>query len=300
MKKQYIYAAISILCWSTVSTITKLLLNDSINNFQLLWVSAFFAFCFLFLVNLFSGKLKLLRAYKPKDFLLSAAIGLPGTFFYYVFYYFGASQLPASQAFIINYLWPIMSLVFATIILKEKLTLRNGFAIGISFLGIITIMIGETGNQASSFWIGAVSCILGAVSYGIFTALNKKYTYEKSLSMMINYLVTFVLTTIINAIGNKLFLPNMLQSLGIAWNGIFTMAIASTLWILALSGEATGKISNLADITPFLSLVWAAIFLEEKLSSNSFIGLVIIVLGIVIQLGSGKNDAPIAQHKGNT
>ena len=299
MKKQYIYAAISIFCWSTVSTVTKLLLNDSINSIQLLWASSLFACLFLFFVNLFSGKLKLLRTYKPKDFLVSAAIGLPGTFFYNIFYYFGASQMPASQAFIINYLWPIMSLIFAAIILKEKLTLRSVLAICISFLGIVVIIFGNVGGLKPTFLIGAISCFLAAVSYGLFTAFNKKYTYEKSISMMTNYLVTFVLTTIINAISGKLFVPNMLQGIGIAWNGMFAMAVADTLWILALAGGATGKISNLAYITPFLSLVWASIFLEEKLAVNSILGLVIIVLGIVIQLKSGKKDTAITQHNVN-
>lgn len=297
MKKQYIYAAISILCWSTVSTVTKLLLNDSINSIQLLWVSSLFACLFLFSVNLFSGKLKRLRTYKCKDLLISAAIGLPGTFFYNIFYYFGASQMPASQAFIINYLWPIMSLVFAAIILKEKLTWRNILAICISFSGIVVIILGNDGKQESAFLIGATSCFLAAVSYGLFTALNKKFTYDKGISMMINYLVTFVLTTLINVVSDQMFLPNMLQGIGIAWNGIFAMAVADTLWILALSGGATGKISNLAYITPFLSLVWAALFLKEDLTVNSVLGLVIIVLGIVMQLKSGKKDAPAAKCK---
>ncbi len=300
MKIQYLFAAVSILCWSTVSTVTKLLLNNNINNIQLLWVSSLFACLALFFLNLFSGKLKLLRTYTPKDFLVSAAIGLPGTFFYNIFYYFGASQMPASQAFIINYLWPIMSLIFAAIILKEKLTLRNIFAICLSFLGIVVLIFGSLGEQKSAFLIGAISCFLAAVSYGIFTVLNKKYTYDKTLSMMTNYLVTFVLTTIINAMSNKLFLPDMLQSIGIAWNGIFAMAVADTLWILALSGGATGKISNLAYITPFLSLVWAALVLKEELTINSILGLVIIVSGIVIQLKSGKKDTPITHHKVNS
>lgn len=299
MKKQYIYAAISIFFWSTVSTITKLLLNNNINNFQLLWASSLFSGLFLFFVNFFSGKLKLLRKYKPQDFLISIAIGLPGTFFYYLFYYFGASLMPASQAFIINYLWPIMSLLFATIILKEKLTLRNALAITISFLGIVVIMIGEIGNHKYSFWLGAVSCILGAVSYGIFTALNKKYPFDKSLSMMTNYLVTFFLTTIINCVSGKLFIPNMLQIIGIAWNGIFTMAIANTLWILALSNESTGKISNLAYITPFLSIIWSSILLDEVMTANSILGLVIIVLGIIIQLKNDKKGIPLHMPKGN-
>ena len=45
MKKEYIYAGISILCWSTSATITKLLLG-SINSIQLLFVSSIFAFIF--------------------------------------------------------------------------------------------------------------------------------------------------------------------------------------------------------------------------------------------------------------
>ncbi|MBR2897877.1 MAG: EamA family transporter, partial [Oscillospiraceae bacterium] len=44
------------------------------------------------------------------------------------------------------------------------------------------------------------------------------------------------------------------------------------------------KISNLAYITPFLSIVWTAVFLREEIGLNSLLGLVIIVLGIVIQL----------------
>ena len=280
-----------------MATVAKLLLNGSINNFQLLWASSFFAFLFLFFVNLFSGKLKLLRTYRAKDLLLSAAIGLPGTFFYYVFYYFGTSQMPASQAFIINYLWPIMCVAFAGIILKEKLAFRSILAIAISFSGIIVIMLGEIKTQSPGFLAGAVSCILGAVSYGIFTALNRKYVYDKSLSMMENYLVTFLLTTLINAASNRLFFPTLLQCIGLSWNGIFTMAIANTIWILALERGSTGKISNLAYITPFLSMVWVSLFLKETLTLSSILGLAVIILGIVIQLTSGKQSAPTSRPK---
>lgn len=283
MKKQYLYAVISIFCWSTVAAITKLLL-DHINNIQLLWISSFFAFVFLFVVNLFTGKLKLLLKLKPKDYLISFLIGLPGTFFYYVFYYFGASKLPAAQAFIINYLWPIMSVLFAVIILKEKMTFRKALAIGISFFGIIITMMARSDEQGSGFFLGTVSCILGAVSYGVFTALNRKFIYDKGISMMNNYLITFILTTIINVVNGELFLPNMLQCAGIAWNGMFTMALANTLWILALEKGKTEKVSNLAYITPFLSIVWVSVFLKEELSIYSIVGILVIIIGIFIQL----------------
>ena len=88
MKKSYYFAATAIFFWSTVATVAKLMLKD-INNFQLLWMTSIFAGVFLLIVNLVTGNIKKLCEYKPKDYLISALIGLPGTFFYYVFYYAG-------------------------------------------------------------------------------------------------------------------------------------------------------------------------------------------------------------------
>ena len=95
------------------------------NSYQVLCVSALFAAVALLIVNIFTKKLGLLKAYKLKDYITIILIGLPGTFFYYVFLYLGTDRMLASQAFIINYLWPIMSVVFACVLLKEKLTGRK-------------------------------------------------------------------------------------------------------------------------------------------------------------------------------
>ena len=289
MKKAYFLAGTAILFWSTVATVAKLLMKD-MNNFQLLWMTSIFAAVFLLLVNVFTGNIKRLREYKPKDFLISALIGLPGTFFYYVFYYGGCSMMPASQSFIINYLWPIMSVVFACIILHEKMTVKKAVAIVMSFAGVIIV----TGSGLMSFnknmLLGALLCICGAVSYGLFTALNQKFYYEKRISMMINYFVTFILTTVINSATGNLFLPTPAQVGGFAWNGIFTVAIANTAWAVALESGKTAKISNLAYITPFLSLVWTSLILKEELSPWSVIGLTVIVGGILIQLTDKKQN----------
>ena len=94
----------------------------------------------LFVYNLFSGELKQLRAYTVKDYVVSILIGLPGSFCYYVFFYAGAARMLASQAFIVNYLWPIMSVMCACVILKEKMTVKTGVAIALSFFGVVILM----------------------------------------------------------------------------------------------------------------------------------------------------------------
>jgi len=295
MKKTYLFAGTSIFFWSTVATLSKLLLK-SYNNIQLLWISSLFAAIFLLVVNLVTKNIKKLKEYKPKDYLITILIGLPGTFLYYLFYYGGADRMLASQAFIINYLWPIMSVLFACIILKEKMTIRKMVAILLSFVGVVIVTGGEITQFNSNTLIGALLCIMGAVSYGIFTALNQKFYYEKRISMMLNCFVTFILTGIINAAKGDLFIPSPVETLGFLWNGMLAIGLATTVWAIALESGKTAKISNLAYITPFVSLLWTSLILKEKLNIWFVVGLVVIVLGIFVQMKdkTDKTKEPVS------
>ena len=170
------------------------------------------------------------------------------------------------------------------------MTPRKGLAILLSFLGVAVVMGGGLFGGGEFSLLGALLCVLGAISYGIYTALNQRAHYDKMLSMMFYYGTAFLLTAVINlALGDlpTLTLPVLL---GLAYNGILTMAVANTAWLLALSGGRTAKVSNLAYITPFLSLIWTAIFLREEITLASLLGLGIIVLGILLQLREGKRE----------
>ena len=287
MKRNYLYAGAAILLWSTIATISKLLL-DKMNSYQVLMVSSLFAAAILFLVSVINGRIKLLSAYRAKDYLLTLLIGIPGTFMYYVFLYLGTERMAASQAFMINYLWPIMSIIFACIILKEKLTARKCLAVSLSFLGVITVAGDDIINFNPETLAGVLLCALAAASYGAFTALNRKWNYDDTITVMLSYFATFILTLVINLFMGEELTLGAYEILGFAWNGIFTMGIATVAWALALKSGGTARISNLAYVTPFLSLVWTFFILHEPIKPLSIFGLAIIVLGIFIQL---KDDS---------
>lgn len=282
------YACISIFVWSTIASIAKLLLGE-LSNFQVLFVSCFFATLFLLIVNIITGDIKKLKEYKFKDYIITTLVGLPGTFFYQLFYYSGTARMAASQAFIVNYLWPIMGVIFACIVLKEKMTPRKALAILLSFTGVVIVTGKGLLQFNSNIIMGAVFCILGAVSYGLFTALTQLVDYDKKISSMIYYFNTFVLTGVYILISGNTFTLGGLQVLGLAYNGIFCLAVGTTCWAMALSTDGkTAKIANLAYITPFMSLVWTAIILKEKINAMSIVGLCVIVIGILIQLKDKK------------
>ncbi len=288
MKRTYILAGIAIICWSTMATISKLLLG-SFSGGWVLCISSLFAALFLLIKNIITGNMIKIHQYKIKDFAIMTLIGLPGILIYNLLYYIGAASLPASQAFIINYLWPIMSVVFACIILKERMTFRKAIAIALSFLGVVIVAGADIAGFTGGAILGAACILFAAMFYGLYTALNQKFQYDKNISQMFVYIATFIITLVINAFTGASLKVDILSLLGFGWNGIFVMGVATTSWAIALESGNTAKISNLAYITPFLSLIWTAIFLKEKISIFSVFGLAVIVVGILIQLKDKKS-----------
>jgi drug/metabolite transporter (DMT)-like permease len=181
-----------------------------------------------------------------------------------------------------------MSVLFACIILKEKVTPKKCIAFLLSFIGVIIASGRDILSFNSSTLIGVGLCALAAVSYGSFTALTRRWQYDEELSLMISFFSSFILAAVINlAMGKKITLGAP-EILGCAWNGIFVMAIATVTWALALKMGGTAKISNLAYLTPFISLIWTFFILKETIDPLSVLGLIVIILGIFIQLTDKK------------
>ena len=163
MKKQYLYAFGAIGFWATTATVSKLLLH-SYTTMQILALTSAIAAVFLLAVNGLKGNLKQLRAYRMRDFLITSGVGLLGTFGYDALLYMGIDRLLASQAMIINYLWPMMAVVAGCILLKEKMTVRKVVAVVMSFVGVtIVTSNGSLQGFSGSNLEGTLCCVLAAV-----------------------------------------------------------------------------------------------------------------------------------------
>ena len=283
MKKNYIYAFFTILIWATMATIVKLLLLN-IPNLEALSISSIFAFLFLVVVNIKNGKLKEMRKYSVKDYFAMAGLGFLGLFMYSALYYYGLAQLTSQEACIVNYLWPIMLVMFSVIILKEKITLAKCIAMCCSFLGIVILSTGSGNTVSGNATLGIISCIVAAACYGLFSVLNKKADYDQNIAMMVIWFVVAVCAAILGSVIEEWKPIAGMQWFGMIWLGVIVDAVAYLLWALALKGvNNTAKIANLAYLTPFLSLVISAVVLRENVHARAVIALIFIVGGILLQ-----------------
>ena len=183
MKKNYIYAIVTVLIWSTMATTVKMMLAD-IPNLEALSISSYIAFIFLLLMNIKTGIIKEMKNYSGKEYGIMSGLGFLGLFLYSALYYYGLGELSSQEACILNYLWPMMLVVFSCIILKEKMTLMKGVAMVCSFVGIIILSAGDRVASSGNTTMGIVSCILAAACYGLFSVLNKKADLNPNISMM--------------------------------------------------------------------------------------------------------------------
>ncbi|MBO5070847.1 MAG: EamA family transporter, partial [Roseburia sp.] len=252
MKKSYVYALTTVLIWSTMAAVVKKMLSD-IPNLEALSISSYFSFLFLLMINVKNGMVKEMKKFSIKDYGIMSGLGFLGLFLYSALYYYGIAQLSSQEACILNYLWPIMIVIFSCMILKERMTLMKGVAMVCSFIGIIILSMGNGGTAAGNTALGMISCVMAAICYGLFSVLNKKAGYNQNIAMMVIWLVTAICAMILGMMTETWVPIQGLQWIGILWLGVVIDAVAYLLWALALNGsENTAKIANLAYLTPFL------------------------------------------------
>lgn len=288
MKKEYILAAYTVFCWGTLPTITKLVLT-SVSNMQVLFLSSLIASICLFLYLIISRKWRLITGLSPKDILELIALGILGNFLYSALYYAALRRLPAADACILNYLWPIIAVICSSFLLHEKLTVRKWIAIAISFCGVVIISAKDTGLQLKDH-AGILLCILAAFCYGLFNVLNKKKGINQYLCTAIYFAVTALFSGICFFTTEHYSSMSCSTWMGILWLGIFIDALAILAWGVALQKSEVAFITNFAYATPVIAMIFSFIFLGEPIEIYSILGMGFILTGLFVQCVSKRNN----------
>ncbi len=281
--RAYVYVILCIISWALIPVCSKKVLIG-MNNFAMLLFSNFISFITLGIYITFAKKWSILKSYTTKDYLYMSFLGILGSFVYYIFLYGAFSMATAQEVFIINYLWPVLIVIFAFFILKERLTPIKIISILISFTGVVIIV--TKGNMLSiSFGSikGDIMAFFGAVSFSLFSVLGKGAKYDETIAVFIYFLAAFVVSLV--------FVPfSSIEKVNtniIVWlviNGIFSNGISYIFWFYALKKGSIHIVSNAVYLTPFVALLFISLFLKEKIYLYSLVALTFIVSGILLQV----------------
>lgn len=280
--KAFVYAALTILAWSTVATAFKVALA-SLSPMQLIYVSMGTAFVFLLGVSAVQRKFSVFAGLSGNDWKNGVFLGFM-LYFYYTVLFTAYDFLPAQIAMPINNTWALMLALLASPFLKQKLSARELFWMVFAYCGVLIIALGGGGELDPLNPIG-LACTLGStVLYALYWIVNAKSRIPPLPGLVLCFFTAFTLAALTLLVrGEALFFP-LRPLLGGVYVGLFELAVPFLLWSMALRlASSVAHISTLPLLVPFLALFWISIIIGEPIALSTLAGLFLIVSGTFMQ-----------------
>ena len=194
-------------------------------------------------------------------------------------------------AYILQRLWPIFVIIFSLFILDEKLKRSHIVGFALCFSGS-TILVGgfslDVFTTRQEFF-GIILALFAGMSYGLYSTMGKKFNEDRVTTMLIYYSIAMLFLFPMVFIENAP-LPQIkpLDLFGFFWVGGLILAVGDLSWFLALKYGDTDKMASISFLSPVLALFWIDILLDESIRVSSFIGMIVILVGIYIVQNGGN------------
>ena len=292
----YLLACLSIFIWGITFVCTKHLLNY-FSAFEILVIR--FVMAYIFLCFLYPHKIKLTKV----ENILLALAGLTGVVLYQFTENLALNYTTASNVSIIVAICPIFTALTAQIFLKEKhLTLNFCIGFALAFLGIALVSFNGKVNFNLSPK-GDVLALFSAICWGFYslflTIINKKgYSIAAITRRIFFYSLVFMIPLCIWGVIAKspdapayvelskdlniVRFSSVFNWILLAFLGVLANGVCFVAWNKACTILGTVKISTGLYLIPVVTILFAAIFLDEKITLMGGIGAALTILGLFV------------------
>lgn len=291
----YLYGLSTVLLWSTVGVAFKLSLKY-LDIFQLVFYATLFATLMLLGVACFHGSISRLGKQFNSHWKITLISGCINPVLYYLVLFAAYDRLPAQVAQPINYTWAIVLTFLSIFFLGQKITRADFIAAFVCYTGVVVIALQGhlpsllTAQTVDIFSVGdgaAFGLLLAILSTFIWAAywiINVRDEREPSVAVCLNFIAALPVSFLVCWMFSSPIVASIQHLTGAVYIGFAEMAIAFLLWSKALKMAVnTSRVSNLVFISPFISLVLIHLILDESIHSTTYIGLSLIVGGLLYQ-----------------
>ncbi|MGQ9818341.1 MAG: DMT family transporter [Candidatus Kapaibacteriales bacterium] len=282
--KSILFGLCAVVCWSTVAAAFKIALK-SVDYLNLLFYTSLFTFLFYSITVFSTKRVKNILQIAKKDFLLSFLMAFLNPFLYYLVLFKSYSLLKAQEALSLNYTWAIILTLLISIFQKKKIRLLSYLSLLISFLGVLVILSkGKILTLQPSNSLGAFLAISSAFIWGCFWLLNSISKIDVITRMFYNFFFGTVFILLFHLLSGSLKFFPLTAFLPILYISFFEMGITFIVWNKALViTKNPAIINNSIYLSPLISIYFINIVLKEKIELSTFIGLILILAGILFQ-----------------
>lgn len=207
------------------------------------------------------------------------------TLFYFTIPYFlisfGEQYVSSGLTSLLFSTMPIFSIIFAKIILKDKIYLNQLIGITVGFLCLIYILVSEGFILSYTDFLGVISILLAALMHGFLYVYSKKagaginvFTFN-TLPIGVAGIVLCLLSFLFEE--NNFQLISLNSWLALIYLGIFASVFGFIAYFFLLKRMSPVVLSFIFIIFPVVAILISSIY-EHKIISTSFIICTIIML----------------------
>ena len=284
--------------WGSTYTVIEVGLKYY-NPYQISYLRALFATLTLLAVYIFNRKTGELLVL-PKDRLnwgLFVSASFLGSAGFWTLLNLSVQYLKADTASFVTALYPLIAVVLASVVLKEKMTFgrATGVLIGI-FGAYLIVAFGENAKiEGAQPLIGIMIALVTAFSFGGYIIVSRiligRKDTKSGLTFSATYvtLVTFaiaIIPTLLFAIAsapfNSLFNTNATAIFAILYLGIGSSGIAFLIFNMGMKIVGAGRAAVNQLLFPVVSIVTSFFVLRETINLPDGLGIFLILFGILV------------------
>ena len=276
---------VAIIVWAFAFPFIKIGLEEL--SFINLTIMRFLIVCIIFLMLLvliprYFSKLQ------KKDILPITILGFFGVIVYHFGLNYGEQYISPAIASLIIATIPIQIVIFARIILNEKITLKKFIGIIIALIGVLIISIWGKAEVVFEFeyYFGVIAILIAAILAALYTIAGKKLLERYNGLSLTVYAMLFGSIGLIPFLGQSL-IDEVITMTSRAWFAVIFLSVFSTvigyiIWYVALRIKSASEISIYLYAIPVISTIISYFWFKDEITFMFIIGGFLVLTGLFI------------------
>lgn len=270
--------AITIILWSLLAVLTvyavpvpPLLLNALTFGIGgvvgLAWIAA-------------RGRLGVLQALGWR----SLAFGTAGLFGYHALYFSAIRLAPPAEAGLVNYLWPLLVVLFSGLLPGEHLRKGHLIGAGLAFVGVAIMIAGSaSGDLGYGAFLGLGLAFVAAFVWALYSVGARRMPNVPTEAVALYCLATAVLSVLCHLLWEDTLWPQT----PLAWGAIFALGlgpvgIAFYTWDIGMKQGDIQLLGVMAYAAPLLSTICLVVGGVTVLTPAIGVSALMITLGALL------------------
>lgn len=276
-----IYLALASSIWGGMYVVVKIVVSV-IPPLELVWMRYLVAIIALLVIGFITRQKWRID---KRHFLIIIAIGVIGNAISIVTQETGTMLSSAQMGAIITSSTPAFMVIFARLLLKERLTLKKGLSVCLATIGVFLIV--GVGHLNLSSKLGGISLLIAALTWALMSVLVKRVPSDYSQIVVTTYSILVALIVLTPFVLPQLHAINISQlTHPTIWGGVLYLGIVSTaggflLWNRGLQMLNASSGGLFFFFQPVVGTLLGWLILGENIGVTFWIGSILILTGIL-------------------